>query len=227
MTMSHDPAWEEIFSTREWGKYPPEELIRFVARNYYSAPSRDQVRLLELGCGTGANIWFMAREGFAAHGVDGSVSAVQKAAKRLQDENLKAELQVGDIAHAKSLFASSVPFDAIVDVCCLQHNRLQIVDQVIADCWEILKPGGKFFGMLLADGSFGRQLGREIEPGSITDISDGPLKGVGLTHFFTLEEIQTLFRAYSGVKIEYSQWSLNNRQDILKNWVVIATKPQE
>jgi SAM-dependent methyltransferase len=225
--MNNDSLWEDIFSTREWGKYPPEELIRFVARNYYSASPREEVHLLEVGCGAGANVWYMARERFAVHGVDGSSSAIRKANKRLQDEKLKADLRVGDITQVKSLFASSLLFDGIVDVCCLQCNRLKVVDQVIGDCWQMLKPGGKFFTMLLAEGSYGSQLGEEVEPGSVVNISAGPLKGMGLNHFFTLQEVHDLFRAYCEVRIEYSLWSLNNMQETFKHWIVVATKPQE
>ena len=31
-----DKGWDKIFSTAEWGKYPGEELIRFIARNFFS-----------------------------------------------------------------------------------------------------------------------------------------------------------------------------------------------
>lgn len=31
---THD-AWEKIHSSRDWGAYPTEYVIRFVARNYY------------------------------------------------------------------------------------------------------------------------------------------------------------------------------------------------
>ncbi|MEI9897627.1 MAG: hypothetical protein WDN28_28155 [Chthoniobacter sp.] len=51
---SWDPVWERLFREQEWGKYPPEHVIRFVARNFYKAPDRKQVRLLDLGGGTGA-----------------------------------------------------------------------------------------------------------------------------------------------------------------------------
>ena len=67
-----DKGWDKIFSTQEWGKYPGEELIRFIARNFYAAPNRKDIRILEVGCGTGANLWFLAKEGFNAFGIDGS-----------------------------------------------------------------------------------------------------------------------------------------------------------
>ena len=54
---SIDPVWEEIFSTREWGQYPSENIIRFVARNYYKK-ERDNIKILDFGCGGGAHVVF-------------------------------------------------------------------------------------------------------------------------------------------------------------------------
>ena len=65
--MSWDPTWEDIFRNRQWGRYPPEELVRFTARRYFQALDRKAVSMLEIGCGAGANIWFLAREGFDVH----------------------------------------------------------------------------------------------------------------------------------------------------------------
>ena len=93
---SWDPVWEEVFRAQEWGKYPPEYVIRFVARSFYGAPDRKAVRLLDLGCGPGACTWYMAREGFSAAGIDGSETAICRCAERLRNERLAADLKVGD-----------------------------------------------------------------------------------------------------------------------------------
>ena len=84
--MTWDPVWENLFSSGNWGQYPGEDLIRFVARNFYAVADRSATRILEVGCGPGANLWFLAREGFAAHGIDGSPSAVAKSRSRLDRE---------------------------------------------------------------------------------------------------------------------------------------------
>ena len=48
---SFDVEWEKIHSTQAWGQYPPESVIRFVARNYYRVSDRKQIKILDFGCG--------------------------------------------------------------------------------------------------------------------------------------------------------------------------------
>ena len=62
--MSWDPIWETVYQSRAWGQYPGEDVIRFVKGHFSQVSDRAQVRLLEVGSGAGANLWFMAREGF-------------------------------------------------------------------------------------------------------------------------------------------------------------------
>ena len=222
--MSWDPAWERVFSQREWGRYPPEELIRFVARHFFRAPDRSQVRILELGCGAGANLWFLAREGFAAYGMDGAPSAIRKAERRLAEDGLRADLRVGDAAQVGALYPAGA-FDAVIDVCCLQHNPVPVVGRTLTQVRSLLRPGGWFFAMLVAAGSWGAGTGIEVEPGTFTDIAVGPLVGVGLTHFFTETEVESLLAGFDPVEVESSERSLNRRRDVYRHWVVEGQVP--
>lgn len=77
--------WEAIHATQEWGKYPSESVIRFVARNFYKY-EREKIKILDFGCGVGANTWFLARERFDVYAFDGSESAIRKAKKYLENK---------------------------------------------------------------------------------------------------------------------------------------------
>lgn len=220
--MSWDPVWEKIFSERDWGRYPPEELIRFVARRFFGAADRSDVRILELGCGTGANIWFLAREGLSAVGLDGSQSAIDKARARMADEGLHAELDVADIVEIGERYPAE-HFDAVIDVACLQCNRLGAVRSIVDQAASILKPGGAMFSMMIAAGSYGDGTGTELEPGTYEGVEVGPAAGTGNAHFFTIEEVEDLFDDFDA-EIEATSRSLEGRQQWYQHWVVEATK---
>ncbi|MEM7355794.1 MAG: class I SAM-dependent methyltransferase [Acidobacteriota bacterium] len=222
--MSWDPIWEETFANREWGRYPPEELIRFVARHFYSAAERHQVRILEIGCGPGANIWYLAREGFDAYGIDGSPTAIGKAQAYLQSEGLKGHLTVGDVSDLKQIYSES-HFDAVVDVGCLVCNSLSEIASILDQAKAALKPGGRIFSMVLGAGTWGDGLGRQVEPGTFVDITEGPLVGKGLCHFFSVEEIDTLFgERFGDLQVDYIHRSCADRDQLIKHWLIEGTK---
>jgi len=222
--MSWDATWDEIFDAREWGRYPPEELIRFVARTFCSVADRGAVRILEIGCGPGANLWYLAREGFSAYGIDGSELAVALARRRLAGERLDAETIVGDFTNLTEHFPAAA-FDAVVDLAGLQHNAMAHVERALEETRAVLKPGGHVFSMLLAAGSWGDGLGREVEPGTFSDVTEGPAAGTGVCHFFTLEEVERVFRRFEDVAVEYSERSLGNRTRVYRHWVVTGRRP--
>ena len=69
--------WNKIFTQKEWGRYPSENLIKFIAKNFYHL-KRSEINILEIGCGPGANIWYLSREGFISHGIDISSVAIPR-----------------------------------------------------------------------------------------------------------------------------------------------------
>jgi len=221
--MTWDSTWEKVFQSRAWGRYPPEELIRFVARNYFSLPRRREIAILEIGCGGGANVWFLAREGFDVTGLDGSPSALEQTRRRLAEEGLSARLHEGDALSLGRLF-SPARFDAVVDVACLQCNELHAVESIVKQAHALLKPGGRIFSMMVARGSYGEGLGTPVEPGTYVDIREGPLAGRGRSHFFSLEEVENLFRSFSPLTIETSARSLEGRAHTYAQWVVEGMK---
>jgi ubiquinone/menaquinone biosynthesis C-methylase UbiE len=189
---SWDKTWEKVFRIKEWSKYPPEELIRFVANNFYSAPNRKAVKILDLGCGTGACTWYLAREGFSAYGIDGSKTGIKKAKQRFAEENLSGEFVVGDFI--KILYPANF-FDCVIDICSMQHNQFKFAKMATSEIFRVLKPGGKLFSMLVAGGSWKE-----------------PYLGKGYVHFYKLSEVKKLFEKFKNISIEKSMRTYNNRK---------------
>lgn len=187
---SFDQTWESIHQEQEWGKYPSEEVIRFVARNYYTK-DRKSIRILDAGCGTGAIAWFLAREGFSVYGFDGSKTAIEKGKQRMQNEGLTVELSVCDAA---CLPYPDNFFDAVIDSVMLCANTVDGIQAILGECHRTLKPGGRFLstGLFRAQ-TTGHGTGRLIEPETYTEITSGCLAGRGTVHFFSYPEIIRLW----------------------------------
>lgn len=212
MIDSWDPVWEKIHSSEEWGRYPTEDLIRFVARNYYKSKSRQDVKFMDLGCGAGASSWYLAREGFQVTGVDGSQSAIDKAKIYLEKENLKAEFKVVDFI---KIPYTDKTFNCVIDIASIQHNPKNMIPKILDEVYRILKRGGKFFGIMVAEGTIGDNV-------SIEDRKEGPLSGRGLTSFFTEEEVRNYFCKFINIELYYRLRSVES--GIYKEWIISASK---
>jgi ubiquinone/menaquinone biosynthesis C-methylase UbiE len=158
--MTWDKIWDNIFESQEWGKYPPEELIRFIARNFYKAKNRNKVRILDVGCGTGAATWYLAREGFSVFGIDGSQTGIKIAKERFKKEALTGNFTVGDLV--KLPYPQNF-FKLAIDIAAIQHNDLPSQKKIAAEIFRVLDTKGKFFSIMLAADSFGYGLGERKE----------------------------------------------------------------
>jgi SAM-dependent methyltransferase len=220
--MVWDPIWEEVFMNKEWGRYPSEDLIRFVARNFYKCHPRDEVRFLEVGCGPGANLWYLAREGFNVFGLDGSKKAIELAEKRLSNEypDWKGKLKVGDI---KNLPFEGDFFDAIIDNEAIYANSFDDSILIYKDISRVLKKGGKLYSRTFAKGSWGDETGKNVGKNA-WNVSEGPTYNNGYSRFTSLEDLEILLSDFHILEAELITRSYENRQKKVKEWMIIAEK---
>jgi len=220
--MAWDKTWETLFSSRPWGKYPGEDVIRFVARHFYKVEIRSQVKLLEVGSGTGANLWFMAREGFTVYGIEGSQAAVDLCNSRLNEEvfGWKGSVQSGDIV---ALPFPDNSFDAVLDIEACYANSFDDAKNIYAEMVRVLKPGGKFYSRCFAKGSSGDETGEVVGYNAyVTTV--GPAVGTGLARFTSREDIDVLLPK----NLKIIELDLIERGALIQNhiieWCITAEK---
>lgn len=217
-------GWDNIFKTHDWGQYPPEDLIRFIAGNFKKSDARPEKRLLEVGCGTGANIWFLAREGFDVTGIDGSKNGIEKAKARLAKENLKAQFFVGDIL---KLPFNDACFDGVIDCECIYANSYKDSQLIMKEIYRVMKPGAVFYSKSFATGTYGDGNGEKLEgeKNTYTEILEGALRSdYGIIRFMDKEEIYDLYDLFEINSIDYLIRSSENSKFDIKEWIISCTK---
>jgi ubiquinone/menaquinone biosynthesis C-methylase UbiE len=215
--------WEQVHSEVEWGKYPSEEVIRFVARNYYRS-NRETVKLLDFGCGTGAVTWYTAREGFNAYGFDGSETAIKKAKIRMQEENVYADLTVADAGH---LPYEDKFFDGVIDSAVIYANRIEQIPGILQEVYRVLKKGGKIFSTgLFNKDTTGFGTGENLGNNTYRELTEGCLSHRGTVHFFTIDEIKELWEntGFKDIKIDKFKRTDNGGESTVGYFIVEAEK---
>lgn len=192
--MDYKEHWDQKFRTQQWGKYPPEDLVRFIF-THYKHVDRTQIKVLELGCGPGANLWFLSREGFQVSGIDCSPTAIKLAKEFVETEVNEAslDLKIGDFA---DLPWEDNSFDCIVDIYAIYANPLSVIERTIQEINRVLKPGGVGYAKFFGCETTGYGLGEELEHNTFDKISSGPCAHMGIAHFFTLQELKILFNQF-------------------------------
>lgn len=194
--MTDSPAstvdWEtDVYAHgRQLNLWPYSRLVSAVLRET-AGTDRRGIRILEIGCGAGNNIWFLARSGFMTSGLDSSPTAISFAANRLKEENLQADLSVGDIV---DLPHDDEAFHYVLDRGALTQNPHAQITAALSEARRVLVPGGKIFSFDL----FGlecpdRRFGTEVSHHCFDHFTAGPFQSIGRTAFFDFDDLRSLF----------------------------------
>lgn len=177
-------------------------------------------RILEIGCGYGANVPFFLALNADFYGVDGSETAVVSLRERFPQ--LRDRLAVCDFT--KTL-AFNETFDLIVDRAAVTHNSTEGIQSTLRLVRERLKPGGVYMGVdwFADDNSYVRG-GTRVDEFTRSGFTEGPYTGVGVVHFSSESHLQDLFKGYNLFYLEKKHTSMAIPADgvVYSAWNLLA-----
>jgi SAM-dependent methyltransferase len=218
--MLQNEIWERLFQN-EYGKYPAEHLIRFVAKNYYKR-NRAVTKILEVGCGPGANIWYLSREGFDTYGIDGSENAIAGARRYLSEEGLSANFMIGDIIDLP--YADNC-FDAVIDNECIYSNSLSDSHLIMNEIRRVLKRDSLFFSRAFSTDMYIGKDAKQPSPCEYAEATDGPLANTGHFRLINEDGIKQLYSPYFEItSIDKMDYTRDNRSFMVSEWIIISRK---
>ncbi|MCB2218802.1 MAG: class I SAM-dependent methyltransferase [Bacteroidetes bacterium] len=122
-------------------KRPDRNLIETI-REYDIAPGH----ALDVGCGTGDNVFWMIENGFNATGIDYSPSAIEHAREKAQTRQLNPEFYVVDVLKDK---IPGAPYDFVFDRGCFHSfDKQKERNRYAANVHQVLKESGHWLSLI-------------------------------------------------------------------------------
>jgi len=154
-------------------------------------------RILDLGCGAGRHIIYLAEREFESYGADISETGLKLTKKRLKSRKLEAEIVKCDM---KLIPYIDSCFDAVICVRSIYHQKLKEIQETISEIHRVLKKKSLLLANFHSKRSSKYGKGIKIEEDTFVQ-ENGPEKGV-LHHFVNENELNELLRNFRIAELE-------------------------
>ncbi len=137
-------SWDKRYSEGElpWDSDKPDLHLPRVIEAYRIKPGK----ALEIGCGTGTNVIWLAEHGFAVTGMDISQIAIAKAGKKVAAAGVEGRLLAGDFMTDE---VPGAPFDFVYDRGCLHvFDGREELSRFAARVRDLLTPEGIWHSLI-------------------------------------------------------------------------------
>jgi SAM-dependent methyltransferase len=148
--MGWRPAYRWMYRT---GRTPwdtgvtPPELVELIEGPSAITPGRG----LDLGCGTGTNVGYLAQHGWEATGIDAVPAAIDRARAKLAGVS-NTRVVLGDVTKLGRLDLAG-PFDLVLDIGCFHSIGRRRRASYAAGVASLTRPGSSLFIFAFARGT--------------------------------------------------------------------------
>lgn len=210
------PTWNELFTQEEYRWTGPHRLVVQLAERLQGHPG---AHILDLGCGAGRHLVYLASLGFAVQGMDLAVNGLRAAAGGLKDAKVSAGLLQADMT---ALPYAGETFDALVSVHVIFHNPAALLQRTMDEIFRVVKPGGLVFLTFNSTRSYRYGRGTELEPGTyIPDVGGD----AGIPHHFSdLADLSRLLARFQVQKVEHTENRSGHGGGLSCHWEVTAVR---
>lgn len=127
------------FGTPPWVIGPRVELVELV-----ESGRLEPCRALDLGCGSGANVVWLAQQGFDATGVDFAASAIAKGRESASEAGVSPRFVVGDLRRLQECEGIDGTYDLLVDYGTLDDLSNAARADYLRGVLPLTRPGTRF-----------------------------------------------------------------------------------
>ncbi|MGI8552507.1 MAG: class I SAM-dependent methyltransferase [Dehalococcoidia bacterium] len=208
------PTWNELYASG----FTVTEPYPWVVQSRAALVAAGAHRVLDLGCGRGRHLVWLAREGLEAWGTDSSPIGVQGSRLWLEHESLPACVALADM---RSLPFATAAFDAVISIHVLYHASRRGMQTALAAVARVLRPGGIFVATFLTTRAWKYGEGECLEPHTFVQMR-GPEAGIP-RHYCDEAEVRTLLTDFRVDRIHLDEFR-DEAGDLQSHWEVLAAR---
>lgn len=206
--------WNELYAEGKNNlEYPSDVFIRCC----YQYLGSDVRKVLDYGCGTGANLIHLARRGLEMSGLEISEHAISIVRERLLAAGLKADLQVS--IPGDNLIWSDGYFDAVIAWQVLCYNDWTSFHNAFKELDRVLCKGGIFIAAIKAPGDitskFSTPLGDHLYRSNVQG-QNGCI--------VLIPDEAALSRCFPKHKIQLGEFMYSLDKNISRHWIIVFQK---
>ncbi|MFX1293574.1 MAG: class I SAM-dependent methyltransferase [Promethearchaeota archaeon] len=135
----HRKIWNEIYRKESISQDIQQDIPEIVK----IFKDKNVKRVLDLACGSGRHVLYLAKNEFEVYGIDFSEEGIKSAISLLQEKNIQANLIVGSMF--EKLPYENDFFDALISIRSLYHGTIENIRNAIQEIERVLKPNGFIF----------------------------------------------------------------------------------
>lgn len=201
--------WTELYQdSRHHTRYPKEEVVQFVCRNF----ARDgSCRILDLGCGAGRHVIFMAQENIIPYGLDFSPSGVAHTRNWLEKIGRGGKyLENIQVGNATDIPYKDEMFDGLICIGVLYYMAAEDIKKAVSEIYRVLRSGGKSLILMRSTDDY-RCKSSDAVPtkerntfivGERDTTRSANCENGMLMHFVERTELEELFQDFQSVTID-------------------------
>jgi len=214
--------WDDCYKdNKQMAIWPWSKLVSLVMR--YGLPNKPKFRVLELGCGPGANIPFFLSLNVEYFAIEASPTIVEVLKKKFP--NLKDNIVVGDFT--KNLYFKH-NFDLVIDRAAITHNANRDIKQCLNAVYNALNDGGRYIGL-----DWFSTINPEYNRGkhdqdsfTRTNYTEGNFANLGRVHFSDESHLRDLFSKFKILFLQHiiMETQIPGNGEINAVWNLVAEK---
>ena len=224
MKTKESEIYEEEYKCGYGHFYPESHIIRAYERFLKKRLSKkERPKVLDYGCGTGANLLFFKNKGFDVYGCDVSKTAIKKCKENKYFDKEKFSV-CNETPNPIELFGN-IKFNLILSNQTLYYLTDKSLDKFVIDAYELIEDEGFLLSTMMAKSHwfFSRAVSRKESLHKV-DLRNTRFKRLSFINFKEKKELEDLFTPFKLCLLGFYTLDILPEEGPNDHWMYIGEK---